>query len=165
MAHATPEQLALCPGLGEVKVRRLYDAFNLPFKVGAGGQPRKRSKANTSTKTNGAKNAPPTATSGKSTRVASSGSGRTEEQLTLSDVGLSMGLDAEDEDNSQTKKRKRPEDEVVVLDDDDDEGGPAAARAVEGSPDWPDIASDEEPAGETGKKVWKDPLAMSDDSD
>ncbi|KAI5449208.1 ssDNA endonuclease and repair protein rad10 [Naganishia albida] len=165
MAHATPEQLALCPGLGEVKVRRLYDAFNLPFKVGAGGQSRKRSKANAATKTNGAKDAPTTTPSGKITRVPSSGSGRTEEQLTLSDVGLSMGLDAEDEDGSQTKKRKRPEDEVVILDDDEEDVA-TAAPAVEGSPDWPDIASDEDdPAGETGKKVWKDPLAMSDDSD
>jgi DNA excision repair protein ERCC-1 len=165
MTHATPEQLALCPGLGEVKVRRLYDAFNLPFKVGAGGQSRKKSKANAATKTNGAKNGTLTTTSGKTTRVASSGSARPEEQLTLSDVGLSMGLDDQqlDENGAQNKKRKRPEDDVVVLDDDDD--GDGAAPAVEGSPDWPDISDEEEPVGEVGKKVWKDPLAMSDDSD
>lgn len=148
-------------------MRRLYDAFNLPFKVGAGGQSRKKSKANAATKTNGAKKGPSTATSGKGTRVASSGSARPEEQLTLSEVGLSMGLDDQplDENGLQSKKRKRPEDDVVVLDDDDEEVGDAAP-ALEGSPDWPDIASDEEePVGETGKKVWKDPLAMSDDSD
>ncbi len=47
LTHATPEQLALCPGLGDIKVRRLSDAFSLPFKVSAEQRatPRKRDKS------------------------------------------------------------------------------------------------------------------------
>jgi hypothetical protein len=49
LAHATPEQLSLCPGLGDVKVRRLVDAFNTPFKVSAGAPiPRPKSSKSTS---------------------------------------------------------------------------------------------------------------------
>jgi hypothetical protein len=154
MAHATPEQLALCPGLGEVKVRRLYDAFNLPFKVGAGGK-RVRKVKPAEASTSGKSRTSSKTTSGKNSRAGSSV--RSEEQLTLSDVGLSMGLGPGilDGDGAQ---RKRKRDEVVVVDDDDE------PTAAEGSPDWPEIASDEEGGGEA-KKVWKDPLALSDDSD
>ena len=37
MAKATPEQLLLCPGFGQVKVRRLREAFDKPFHVGQSG--------------------------------------------------------------------------------------------------------------------------------
>lgn len=160
MTHATPEQLALCPGLGEVKVRRLYDAFNLPFKVGASGKRARKGKEVAVGATMGPKTTPTAGTSsGKSTRAGSTV--RSEEQLTLSDVGLSMGLGPGILDGDGAL-RKRKRDEVVVVDDDDDE----AEEVPEGSPDWPEIGSDGgegEPAGEADKaKVWKDPLALSD---
>ncbi|KAG7570971.1 hypothetical protein FFLO_01065 [Filobasidium floriforme] len=44
LAHASSEQLSLCPGLGDVKVRRLMEAFNLPFRPGAGSSKEKDQK-------------------------------------------------------------------------------------------------------------------------
>ncbi|KAJ1905332.1 ssDNA endonuclease and repair protein rad10 [Tieghemiomyces parasiticus] len=34
MAKATPAELAMCPGFGEQKAKRLYDAFHTPFTAG-----------------------------------------------------------------------------------------------------------------------------------
>lgn len=34
MVNATPEDLSHCPGLGDVKVRRLLEAFTTPFRGG-----------------------------------------------------------------------------------------------------------------------------------
>jgi DNA excision repair protein ERCC-1 len=31
IVHARPEQVGICPGFGEQKVKRLLDAFNEPF--------------------------------------------------------------------------------------------------------------------------------------
>ncbi|KAJ9115976.1 hypothetical protein QFC22_005119 [Naganishia vaughanmartiniae] len=176
LTHATPEQLALCPGLGDIKVRRLFDAFNLPFKVGASSRSsRSRPSAKPST------SVPQSNTTSKvkekatgSTRANVNHNSRPDEQLTLSDVGVSMGLAEKglgsDDSDSRIKKRKRPSNEVVVIDDDEDdvvaESRGIAGQAVEGSPDWPDMGSengDEEVGG--GKKVWKDPLSLSDDDD
>jgi hypothetical protein len=42
MVNATPEELSLCPGLGDVKVRRLREAFTTPFR---GGPPPSTTKA------------------------------------------------------------------------------------------------------------------------
>lgn len=169
LAHATPEQLALCPGLGDIKVRRLYDAFNLPFKVGASG---KSSKAKPTTKT----------TPSASQNILSKGKEKAamnpkpsashdtgpDEQLTLSYVGLSMGL--ADDNDSRIKKRKRSSNEVVVIDDEEEDTGykstSTAGQAEEGSPDWPDLDSENgNEESESVKKVWKDPLSLSDDDD
>ncbi|KAJ9091874.1 hypothetical protein QFC21_007072 [Naganishia friedmannii] len=169
LAHATPEQLALCPGLGDIKVRRLFDAFNLPFRVGASGRASKP-KATTKPITNVPQNTP---AKGKEKAPVNARPGvshstpRPDEQLTLSDVGLDMGLDDND---SRAKKRKRPSNEVVVIDDDEEDIGvkdtSIAGHMVEGSPDWPEMGSDngDENSG-NAKKVWKDPLSLSDDDD
>lgn len=169
LAHATPEQLALCPGLGDIKVRRLYDAFNLPFKVGASGKSSKSkptAKAIPSASQNSSIKGKEKATM-NSKHSASHDTGL-DEQLTLSDVGLSMGL--ADDNDSRIKKRKRPSNEVVIIDDEEEDTGDkntsTAGQAEEGSPDWPDLDSengDEE--SESVKKVWKDPLSLSDDDD
>lgn len=99
---------------------------------------------------------------------------KADEQLTLSDVGLSMGLAdnslESNDNNSSTKKRKRGSNEVVVIDDDDEDVGDKdtgiTGQVVEGSPDWPDMGSEngDEESG-NAKKVWKDPLSLSDDDD
>ncbi|KAJ9093245.1 hypothetical protein QFC19_008451 [Naganishia cerealis] len=172
LAHATPEQLALCPGLGDIKVRRLFDAFNLPFKIGANSKG-SRSRLTTKMPANvsqidmgkdGEKAARGAAGAGGS----SSQSTRPDEQLTLSDVGLSMGLAGKDsgDRSSRLNKRKRSSSEVVVIDDDDGDTG-GAARTTEGSPDWPEMESENEgeESGSSRKKVWKDPLSLSDDDD
>ncbi|GHJ90227.1 hypothetical protein NliqN6_6629 [Naganishia liquefaciens] len=165
MTHATPEQLGLCPGLGEVKVRRLYDAFNLPFRVGGGTTKRVRGRTAASSTTTPTTMTTPT-TNDKPSK--SSSSTRKNEQLTLSHVGLSMGLGEAATAETNKRKRKR-EDEVVVLDDDDDDDEPV----VQGSPDWPEMEEDEGEAGRggggggggdgDGDGVWRDPLASDSD--
>lgn len=148
MTRATTEQLGLCPGLGEVKVRRLYDAFHLPFRVGGGGgRGTKRARgevegveATTMTTTAAATVTP----SGKGLKGGPTPEG---EQLTLSDVGLSMGLS----DAAEGPRKRKRDEEVVVVEDDE--------PAVQGSPDWPEI---EEEEGQ-GDLVWRDPLASDSD--
>lgn len=34
LANSTPEELSLCPGFGDIKAKRLREAFNQPFRVG-----------------------------------------------------------------------------------------------------------------------------------
>ena len=39
---ASKDELALCPGLGQVKVQKLHDAFNKPFSTQAAERLKKR---------------------------------------------------------------------------------------------------------------------------
>lgn len=125
MVNATNEELSLCPGLGDVKVRRLREAFTTPFRGG-----------------------PPPSTTNNSTqraldemgidRITSSSSS----MLAANIVGVSQAAPG------RVSSPDWPSDDDERLPPAADAGRkqaptPAAAVAREPSPDWPSDDGDE----------------------
>lgn len=49
---APPEKLSMCPGFGDIKVRRVKEAFNIPFKAGMKNQSSQSQIPNENNQTN-----------------------------------------------------------------------------------------------------------------
>jgi hypothetical protein len=119
-------------------VRRLYDAFNTPFKVSAGGPTPRKITSKSKLKGKG---------KDEGTDSGRAGSALPQGQLTF-------------KESIERSRSATP----AVIDLEAEEAQPPVRPAVE-SPDWPDEPDDE--AGDQGqeKRVWHDPLESDDEGE
>lgn len=154
MTQATAEQLSLCPGLGDVKVKRLYDAFNLPFRVG--NKPRPSSSI--------PKNLSKNATSSRARKETTPASG----QRTLAEMTGESSARA----RSQSRAPIDIDNDIPQASVLDDVPQPTPVY----SPDWPDEDLEPEPQNLAAAKqsetlnqatagAWKDALESDEDED
>lgn len=189
MTRATAEDLSLCPGLGDLKVKRLYDAFHLPFRVGASASSSKGKNKNAISKSS----APILESESESAPGSGSGSSfaasldQTGRQLNPVDVELDDEIGRRPESTTSYAEGFNSDDltstpaaKAPHINSNDNIDATNAAEATDAgtaySPDWPDEPDSQDvrmKQGETlgggredkRKNTWNDPLADSEEDE